>query len=354
MSTDRKTELPDLFLFNDGARVATAGDWHAKRKEWLDVILEIEYGKMPPVPDKVRAEILSSSAARYLDGARYSQYHIITSEEPLFQFRLDLLVPKDTESPLPVILNGDGCWRYITDDVSLDVLRRNYILAVFSRVEIVPDVHHPERNVGLYRLYPGSDFGAIAAWAWGFHRCIDFLQTLDYVNPEKIAVSGHSRGGKTALLAGATDDRIALTLANDSGACGAGCFRLQGEGSETIADITRNFPHWFSPRLNAYISRETELPFDQHCLKAAVAPRALLTTEALGDLWANPTGTWHTYNAAGDVYKFLGVENKIGIFYREGGHQHSREDWQTHLDFADWQFRGIKPQRSFNKCPFES
>jgi len=354
MRTDRKTELPDLFRLNDGTRVASAGDWPAKRKEWLDAILEIEYGKLPPLPQRVLGVRLNTSAARSLDGASYSQYHIIASEEPLFQFRMDMLVPKEIEGRLPVILNGDGCWRYITDDVSRDVLRRNYILAVFSRVEIVPDVHHPERNVGLYRLHPDCNFGAIAAWAWGFHRCIDFLQTLDYVDAEKIAVSGHSRGGKTSLLAGATDERIALTLANDSGCCGAGCFRLQGEGSETIADITRNFPHWFSPRLNDYIARETKLPFDQHCLKAAVAPRALLTTEALGDLWANPTGTWHTYNAAKEVYKFLGVDERIGISYREGGHQHSREDWQTHLDFADWQFRGIKPQRDFNRCPFGS
>ncbi len=175
---------------------------------------------------------------------------------------------------------------------------------------------------------------------------------MDFVDKARIAVVGHSRGGKASLLAGATDERIALTSANDSGCGGAGCYRQQGSGAETLADILRNFPYWFGPRLGEYIGREDELPFDQHFLKAAVAPRLLLTTEALGDLWANPTGTWQTHAAARQVYRFLGIEERMGIWYREGGHAHSRADWDALLDFMALHFRGRPPVDRYDQDPF--
>lgn len=169
-----------------------------------------------------------------------------------------------------------------------------------------------------------------------------FIQ-LDGVDASRIAVVGHSRGGKAALLAGATDERIALTCANASGAGGAGCFRLTGPGAESLADVVRAFPHWFSPNLAQFAGREDALPFDQHFLKALIAPRTLLTTEALQDQSANPPGAWLTHLAAREVYQFLGVEDRIAIAFRDGGHDHSMADWRTLLDFCASVFRG-KPR----------
>jgi hypothetical protein len=97
------------------------------------------------------------------------------------------------------------------------------------------------------------------------------------------------------------------------------------------------FPHWLNPALRSFIGHEQDMPCDQHFLKALIAPRALLTTEALGDLWANPAGTWQTHVAAQKVYDLLGASQKIACAYREGGHAHSYEDWCTMLDFADSQ-----------------
>ncbi len=230
--------------------------------------------------------------------------------------------------------------------------RSRYIIARFNRVEIVPDNGRPDRVSGLYAVYPDGDYGALAAWAWGYHRCVDLLATLDCVKADQIAAVGASRGGKAALLAGATDERIALTAPNDSGCCGAGCFRRQGPGSETLEDMIHGAAHWLSPRMKAYVGRERSLPFDQHSVKALIAPRPLLTTEALGDLWANPTGTWQTHVAAREVYRFLGVGQRIGISYREGRHAHLLPDWEAFLDFADWHFRGQPPSRPFDACPF--
>jgi hypothetical protein len=269
----------------------------------------------------------------------------------LITFLMTTLVPAG-EGRFPVVLTGDACWRNATEAVAREVLSRGAVLAQFNRVEIVPDNFSSERNTGLYRIYPGSTFGALSAWAWAYHRCVDALLTLDFVDSSQIAITGHSRGGKTVLLAGATDERIALTAANNSGAGGAGSYRLQGPNSEALADNLRVFPYWYGPGLRAYLGRESELPFDQHFLKAMVAPHALLTTEALGDLWANPTGTWQTHVAAKEAYRFLHATDKIGIAYRAGGHAHDLADWIVFLDFMDWQFKGVPAPHTYDQCPW--
>jgi hypothetical protein len=247
------------------------------------------------------------------------------------------------------VLNGDACWRYATDEITAEILRRGFAFAQFNRVELAPDADCSDRTSGLYRAYPEAWFGALAAWAWGYHRCIDVLACMGFVDASRIAVVGHSRGGKAALLAGATDERIALTCANNSGSGGAGCYRVQGPGSEKLADILGMYPYWFGPRLKEFAGRENELPFDQHFLKSLIAPRALLTTEARGDLWANPTGTWQTHLAAREVYRFLGAEEHIGIRYRDGGHDHGAADWETFLDFMEWQLFGRTPRLRFDE-----
>jgi dienelactone hydrolase len=351
VATHTDTSLPDLFRFRDGAAVQRAEEWPRRRLELLDAILPLEYGGLPPAPHATRSEELHTSVVRHLDGARTITCRVVAEFDRPFAVILYLLVPPGP-GPFPVVLNGDACWGYVTDEITAEVLRRGNILAQFNRVEIAADVRDAGRDSGLYPLFPEDTFGALAAWAWGYHRCVDALAGFDFVDRTRIAVVGHSRGGKASLLAGATDERIALTAANDSGCCGAGCYRFQGPNSETLADIVGRFPYWFGPDFGDTIGREAELPFDQHFLKAAVAPRLLLTTEALGDLWANPTGAWRTHEAARQVYRFLGVAERIGIWYREGGHAHSPADWETLLDFMDWHFRGQPPVRDFAANPF--
>lgn len=347
----KTVELPDLFQFNDGRRVKTEADWRKRRAELSDLIVDIEYGGLPPTPSGVTGERLHThKVGRFLD-AQYTQYRLINDDDPKFHFRLDVLVP-DGDGPFPVVLTGDGCYRFVTDDLTVDILRRGFILAQFSRTSIVPDLYNSRRESGLYLVYPDAKFGALAAWAWGYHRCVDFLQTLDVVDKQRIAVVGHSRGGKTALLAGATDERIALTAPNGSGSGGAGCYLWQGPESETLADTQGSIPYWFGPRLWDYVGKEDEMPFDQHFLKALVAPRAYLSTDGLGDLWANPSGTWQTHLAAREAYRFLGAEDRMGAWFREGGHAHGEADWKAFLDFMEWQLCGREPKQRFDRNPF--
>jgi dienelactone hydrolase len=343
--------LPDLFAFTNGDRVTTPAEWQRRRAELRELILDIEYGQLPP-PATVSAELLHPSAVARVGAARFLNYRLnLEGGAAPFWFMLQVMIPEG-DGPFPVVINGDACWRYASDEVTAEVLRRGYALATFNRTEIVPDSYSSARDTALYRVFPDGTFGALAAWAWGYHRVVDFLLTQDYADPARIAVVGHSRGGKTVLLAGATDDRIALTAPNNSGSGGAGSFLYQGDECERLADGWRMVPYWYTARTEAFVDREADLPFDQHALKALVAPRALLSTEALGDLWANPSGTYQTHDAAREAYRFLGAEDNIGIWFREGEHRHGLVDWQAFLDFADWRLRGHAPAQQFDANPF--
>lgn len=341
------TELPDPFLLANGERVRTRSQWRMQRQALLAMILHYEYGELPPRVRKVKAY---PKAERHLTSPAALEKEMLLKigDKESIQTRLFLTTPEGA-GPFPVIVTGDIGWGRIEPKIAAEVVRRGYALAEFSREEIAPD--SAERG-GVYAAYPEFESGRLAAWAWGYHRVIDYLCTLPQIDKSKITVTGHSRGGKTALLAGVTDERIALTAPNDSGCGGAGCFRYQAEKSEDIDAILKNFAFWFHPRFHQFIGNINRLPFDQHTLKALVAPRALLSTEALGDHWANPKGTQQSYQAAKEVFDFLGAGNKIGIHYREGGHEQGFNDWQTLLDFADYLFFNKQPVYDFHQLPF--
>ncbi len=336
-------DLPNPFMFSSGAPVDSAVQWRERRREIHALTVPLAYGEIPPAPDLVQCLVLHAATVKSLGGARLLSCRVLVHDAHALLLRV--FVPPG-RGPFPVVLNGDGCWHYANDEVISAMVGAGYVFAQFNRVELAPDANHAfdagAVNQARGPLLPAG-CSALAAWAWGYHRAVDALFQLEFVDQECIAVVGHSRGGKAALLAGATDERIALTSANASGAGGAGCFRFPGPGAETLADAVGAFPHWFSPSLAQYAGRENALPFDQHFLKALVAPRALLTTEAFGDLWANPAGTWISHLAAREVYGFLGVPDRIAIAFRDGGHDHSMADWRTLLDFCTSVFRG-KPR----------
>jgi hypothetical protein len=341
------SELPDPFLLPDGKRIQTQQDWERHRKELLDLVLRYEYGSLPPVPGNVTGKEIGS---RHIAETDATEQEILLTMGPdsAVQTHLFLTLPSG-KGPFPAIVRGDLGWGRVAPEIVAQVTRRGYILAEFSRVEIAPD---SAEKGGVYAAYPGYEGGRLAAWAWGFHRVVDYLLTRDMVDPQRIAVTGHSRGGKAALLAGATDTRIALTAPNNSGCGGAGCYRFQAEQSEDIAAILKSFPFWFQPHFADFIGHVDRLPFDQHTLKALVAPRALLSTEALDDLWANPKGTQQTYLAAKEVFAFLGAGERIGIAFRPGKHEQNVEDWETLLAFADRQFFGKQGARRFDQLAF--
>jgi hypothetical protein len=342
-------KLPDPFLMNNGRRVKSRADWTRRRREIKAMMLYYQYGHIPPAPKNVTAKLLSSE--KVYDGA--TKKHILLSMGPGRKIKVNvgIIVPKG-KGPFPVILKNDsGIFKV---PIAEEIIRRGFIVADYNRTDLAPD---RKAAVGpAQAAYPDYDWATLAVWAWGGMRVIDYLLTLDVVDKKRIAFTGHSRGGKTALLAGALDKRIALVAPNGSGCGGAGCYRFEGENAESLEQITqpRRFSYWFHPRFRDFADKETKLPFDQHFLKALVAPRALISIDALGDHWANPYGTQQSHRGAQPVFKFLGAGDKLGIYYRTGGHAQNKDDWRTLVDFADMIFFGKSPEsgKRFDKLPF--
>jgi hypothetical protein len=186
---------------------------------------------------------------------------------------------------------------------------------------------------------------------------VDYLESDPDVDPRHIAALGHSRNGKTALLAAAFDDRIALVVVHQAG-CG-GSAPSRGKTGEQLRDINRVFPHWFNAEFKQFNDCPERLPFDQNCLVALCAPRAVLFSNGQADQWANPAGQFDVLQAAAPVYRLLGVDglavqpmpapgqlagDRLGYYIRAGGHSMTPADWKMFMDFADRQWG--KPARA--------
>ena len=344
--TTQELPLPDVMVMADGTRVTSSEQWPKRRAELLELVQGNVYGHLPPPGGETSfVEIIEHK----VPSGMHRQYKITCGPQGKVSFVLDVMTPQG-DGKFPVILRGDWCWGKTPQATSEKILSRGYALAEFNRCELAQD--NERRETGLYLAYPEGDFGAAAAWAWGFHRCVDVLTKLPYIDAGKVAIVGHSRGGKAALFAGATDERIALTIANNSGAGGAGSFKYQPPDAESLARITTKYGFWFSPKLKEFAGKEGSLPLDLHFVKALVAPRALLTNEGLDDKWANPSGTLKTHVAAKEVFRLLGAEEKLGIFFRPGKHEHGDADWMVMLDFADQVLLGKKSDRDFASDQF--
>lgn len=330
------SKLEDVLVKKDGTAVKNAEQWEARRKELFEAAVEFQYGTIPPKPEFLKVDKL------YIGGYGKANIYRITAgtKDRFVSFRMKLMLPKKENiksAKPPVAVDGDLCFNYAMNREYLDVFLDNGIaLALFDRTELVPDNKEASREDGpLYCAYPDKTFGAIAAWAWGYGRCVDALEKIGITDPEMIAFTGHSRGGKTALLAGVLDTRAAIVNPNNSGAGGAGCYRMHTKAvynednekrSEQLSDLAKNFPHWFGPEMKAFAENEGELPFDEHMLKALVAPRVLFTSEAAGDVWANAPGTYATSLAASPAFDLLDASENLLWYWRPGYHYHDVRD----------------------------
>ena len=389
--------LPDPVVCTDGTPVTKATGWREKRRpELLRLFEEQVYGRAPGQPSATRFETLSVVTNALGGLATRKEIAIwFTGSQDGPSMNLLLYLPNAAKQPAPAFLglnfNGNhaissepdirlsdrwmaerkgGC---VTNNRASDacrgseatrwpvekILARGYALATAYYGDLEPDFAQGWRlgvraalsPAGTNTVFAPDEWGAIGAWAWGLSRALDYLETERRVDANMVAVLGHSRLGKTALWAGARDQRFAIVISNDSGEGGAAlarrCF------GERTADLNRAFPHWFCGNFKKYSNHEDELPVDQHELIALIAPRPVYVASASEDLWADPLGEFLAAKAAEPVYLLfnrpgLGVKTEpaadrpvgdfIGYHQRSGKHDLTDYDWAQYMNFADRHF----------------
>ncbi|SFT20262.1 S9 family peptidase [Paenibacillus sp. BC26] len=367
--------IPQLLVSLDGKEIDSAGEWKERRRpELLELFAEHVYGRQPV--SRPQWMIFAAAAQELcLDGKAVRKnidIHFVGDGEGESggqgRIRLTLYVPADTggaeKKRWPVFLLLDhGRLSAVREGESPStpfwpveqIIDSGYGTAMIAAEDIDPDAHDGFRN-GVHGLFDPNDrpragdaWGTISAWAWGLSRAMDYLETDPDVDSARVAVIGHSRGGKTALWAGALDERFAMVVSNESGCTGAAISR--GKVGERVHQINTAFPHWFADNYKRYNEREEELPVDQHMLLAMIAPRLLYVSSAAEDEWADPASEYLSLQLAEPAYRLHGLgglaaapfpeldsplhAERCGYHIRAGRHDLNEVDWTYVLAFAE-------------------
>ncbi len=409
-------ELPDPLVTESGEPVTEASQWPERRSEIIELFTTDVFGRMPK-ERRVECKIVRRDADANHGATIRTELSVIVKpplestpgadeKEKSVEIHVLVDVPKfaatDGSSPpaVPAFLglNFQGnhtvtldpqvriaqSWVRDRNDNSTQgnraaedgrgaaasrwpiemINQRGYALITAYYGDIDPDFDDGFHN-GIHALMPQfianlppeQRPGSIAAWTYGLSCILDAIEkTPDLgIDVSRVAVIGHSRLGKTALWAGATDPRFALVVSNDSG-CGGAALSRRAVG-ETVGRINSSFPHWFCDGFQKYNQNESSLPVDSHELIALAAPRPIAIGSATGDQWADPLGEFLAARSASPVYELLGLpgliddegntpsdppqpdhaysNGAISYHLRTGGHDLAKEDWQCYLDFAD-------------------
>lgn len=403
-----KFELPSVLENAKGEKIQSREDWPAQRKYLVEQMAKHVFGIQPSDAVSVRSKLIEQGE---MGGTRGTQTSItrkqlevtLTRKDKSVVIDLLLFVPSDAKTPVPcfVGLNFNGN-QSTCDDPAVRITRswcdkrgvgvvdnkateasrgdqshrwpieaivgRGYAVATAHYADIDPDFDDEFAN-GVHALFPefkSSDatpdrWGSIGAWAWGLSRIADVLEKESTIDSKKLMVIGHSRLGKTALWAGATDERFGIVYSNNSG-CGGAALSKRCFG-ESVARINTSFPHWFCRNFRQYNDREELLPVDQHMLIAAIAPRPAYIASATEDQWADPKGELHGGVYASPAYELHGLKgiynlelptpdtaigSEIGYHLRTGKHDLTAWDWERFMDFADAKLRN-SPQSPTTK-----
>lgn len=362
-----KYDLPNPLIDDSGASVSQAAWTSTRRQQILDTFRKQVYGVRPSIEYAVAYKVLEEKAA--FDGAAvgYSMNAIVTVEGRKYEFPFVLFIPSQASKPVPGIIHINNRY-FVPLDKAMNepdpfwpvksIVEKGYATASFHTSDVDPDDKNGYAK-GIRSFFANGkapapdDWRSLSAWGWAASRILDYLDTLENVDATRVAVVGHSRGGKTSLWAASEDERFAIAYSNNSG-CGGAALSRRAYG-ETVARITEVFPHWFCENYARYGGKEDELPVDQHEVMALIAPRAIYVTSADEDLWADPRGEYTSLVASAPVYSLLGMESivdpvmpalnqprsrgKTGYHIRTGGHGLTQRDWDWFLEFADIQLK---------------
>ena len=389
-------ELPDPLLCADGSRVGSAAEWSAKRRpELLRLFRESMFGDPIPKPDRLRVVPLTEKrdARGGLAVRRELRLDFLMADGRRRSVIMLLYLPAAAREKVPVcvvLTFGGNQSATVEDDVTMtgwqgkrtpdfippggharrfpidEIMRRGYALAIASYHDFFPD-YPAGWQVGVCELFHSREelearpagASAITAWAWGYSRLLDCLETLPEIDSTKAVAIGHSRLGKAALWAGAQDERFRVVGVNDAGCGGpAPNRRLFGETLFSMYHKNGVGKWWFAAKMEELCAAPEKLPFDQHELVALVAPRAVAVHSATLDEWADPRGEYLGAYHAGAVWRLFGktplaspeppppdtpVGTDVSYFLRTGKHDLLDADWRHYLDVADRVFGRTSP-----------
>ena len=359
--------LPDPFEFYDGSKVENvpfgeAGPggvstdrlaaWAPRAEELKDLAAYYEFGYYPDPNNEIVTATWANQArssmnvtvTRIDNGASISFTQAITYPNAATQAAIP--------GPYPVVIgtNAPGNAAALQNGGYATITLANGSFASDNR----------NRTGHYYTLYPYTEFdgGVFVGWAWGVSKVIDALEYLAaqdeiLIDPEKVAVTGFSRWGKAAMVAGLYDERIGVVNPAGSGSGGAGVYRVAFDriaypwgfdaNAEMIKDLQHRFPWWFNSAFNALTNGDADpayLPFDHHELLAAIAPRGVFSSVGYNDVWLNAEGQWVAYKEAKAVYDWLGVSNNIAFMTYPAGHANFGATHVQHfISFMNHMFR---------------
>ena len=362
--------------------VATAGTrylsdvpaWNAlgTREEGVRLFKEKVFGVRSVERPKNLAFSFDAPDRVMMDGAALRKLVRISYGGPFGtnSFRAVAFIPKTASAEKPVPAFVLICNRDPGEDIdpervkksgfwpAEEIVRRGFAAIAFFNGEIALD-RNTGNTDGVFACFedvtveyrPKNRWGDISAWAWGASRVMDWIETEPTLDARHVAVVGHSRGGKTALLAGVTDRRFAMACSNDSGCSGAKLNRLDLPKSEHLADICSVFPYWFAPNYIRWVNLDAEMPCDQHQFLALMAPRLVAVASASEDAWAGQRGEYESCVRASGAWEAQGLKGfvsdgfpqpdtaqqagSVSYHLRAGKHNLTLFDWTRYMDFAD-------------------
>lgn len=360
--------LPEVLKTSNNKTIKNKKAWEKiRRPEVLTLFEDNIYGQVPKSFEDIRFSVLSEDKNSMNGKAHLKEVLIeVFNKNKSVRINLVLFTPNNVARPAPAFLlinnrgneNTDPSRKVISEFWPAEVvIDAGYAIAAFHVSDLAPDNKDEFMN-GVLQLYPEqlkSDNGmrAIGAWGWGASRVMDYFESDPQIDKKKVALVGHSRGGKASLWAAAQDQRFAMCITNCSGSTGAALARRQF--GERVRRINTSFPHWFNTKYKKYNDHEELLPVDQHMLISLIAPRPVYATNASEDLWADPKGTFLSLKNAEDVYGLYGLKSKLpevppvlntpliksplAYHNREGKHDMTVYDWKQFIRFADYHLR---------------
>jgi hypothetical protein len=344
----------ELLRFADGREVKNIEDFKIRKKEILDILARHAYGYLPKDEIKTSIETISSDTKCCSGHAILNKINfVMESKNGTYKIKANYFKQNDDKKhPLILLLNfrPDAYDMYYPIEEIIDN-GFSFISVCYNDISLDDK---DAKNDGLESILDEVEekaykYGKISLWAFAASRMLDAILKLEEIDASNIAIAGHSRLGKTALWCGANDERFKFILSNDSGCMGDALNQIKHGGSETVSSIKTVFPHWFCPYFQQY-NDEKELPFDQHWLIAAIAPRFVATGASSLDLWADPISeelsaigaskAWELYNLKGYVHGDEQIKinqcfggGHIQHHYRDGIHFFGRQDWLYYMSF---------------------